>query len=76
MKPLMFATESNLQLRSSFQKLKCPFRKTNSEQYTLYYIGPTFWNQTPHTLKRSNNLNTVKYNLKKYFIKELKNSLN
>ena len=65
------ATEGNFQLRSSFQKLKCPFRNTNNSQY-----GPTFWNQTSHTLKRSNNLNTFKYNFKKYYLKELKNSGN
>ena len=58
------ATESNFQLRNSFQKLKCPFRKTNNGQQALSYIGPTSWNKTPNTLKRSNNLNTFKYNFK------------
>ena len=52
------AAKSNFQLRSSFQKLKCPFRKTNNGQYTLSY-------QIPHTLKCSNSLNTFKHNLKK-----------
>ena len=65
------ATESNFQSKSSFQKLKCPFRKTNSGHYALSYISPTFWIQTPHTLKHSNNLNTFKHNFKKYFVKEL-----
>ena len=69
-------TGSNFQLSSSFQKLKCPFRKTNNSQNALSYIGPTFWNQTPHTLKHSNNLNTFKQNFKKYYLKELKNSNN
>ena len=69
-------TESNFQLRSSFQKLKCPFRKTNNGQYALSYISPTFWNQTPPILKRSKNLNTLKHNFKNYFLKELKNSKN
>ena len=36
------ATDSNFQLRNSFQKLKCPFRKTNNGQHALSYIGPTF----------------------------------
>ena len=66
------ATESNFQLRSSFQKLICPFRKTNYGQYVLSYIGPALWNQTLHTLKRSNNLNNFKHNFKKYYLKELK----
>ena len=70
------ATESNFQLRSSFQKLKCAFQKTNNGQYALSYIGPTFWNQTLHTLERNNNLNTFKHNFKKYYLKELKNSNN
>ena len=69
-------TESNFQLRNSFQKLKCPFRKTNNGQHALSYIGPTFWNKTPDTLKHSNNLNTFKHNFKKYILKELKNSNN
>ena len=62
------ATESNFQLRSSFQKLKCPFWKTNNGQNALSYIGSTLWNQTPHTLRRSNNLNTFKHNFKKYYL--------
>ena len=70
------ATESNFQLRNSFPKLKCPFRKTNNGQRALSYIGPTFWNKTPDTLKRSNNLNTFNHNFKKYILKELKNSNN
>ena len=65
-------TESDLKLRNGFQKLKCPFRKIHNGQYTLPYIGPTFWNQTPNRLKRNNNLDTFKHNLKKYFLKELK----
>ena len=60
-------TENDFQLRSSFQKLKCPFQKTNNGQYPLSYIGLTFWNQTSHTITRSNNLNTIKHNFIKYF---------
>ena len=70
------ATETTFQLRSSFKKLKYPFRKSNNGQYALCYIGPTFLNQTPHTLNLSNNLNTFKHNFKKYLLKELKNSNN
>ena len=70
------AVENNFQLRGSFQKLKCPFRKTNTGQLALSYIGPTFWNKTPDTLKRTKNLNNFKHNLKKYFLNELKNCNN
>ena len=69
-------TESNVQLRNSFQKLKCQFRKTNNGQYALSYISPNFWNKTPDTVKRSNDLNTFKHNFKKCILKELKNSNN
>ena len=65
--------ENNFQLRGSFQKLKCPFRKTNTSQLALSYIGPTFWNKTQVILKCTKNLNTFKHNLKKYFLNELKN---
>ena len=67
------AVENNYQLRGSFQKLKCPFHKTNTGQPALSYIGPTFWNKTPDKLKRTKNLNTFKHNLKKCFLNELKN---
>ena len=65
--------ESNYQLRGSFQKLKCPFRETNTGQIALSYISPTFWNTTKDTLKRANNLNTFIHNLKRFFLSEHKN---
>ena len=65
------ATENNIQTSGSFLKLKCPFRKTNAGQIVLSYIGPTIWNKTPDLLKRTNNLNTFKHNLKEYYLKEL-----
>ena len=68
--------ENNFQLRNSFQKLKCPFRKTNTGQLALSYIGPNFLNKTLNALKRTKNLNTLKDNLKKYFLNELKNCNN
>ena len=69
-------SENDFQLRGSFQKLKCPFRNTNTGQLALSYIGPTFWNETQDTLKRTKNLNAFKYDLKKYFLNELKNCNN
>ena len=65
--------QNNFQLRGSFQKLKCPFCKTNTDQLALPHIGPTFWNKTPDTLNRTKNRNTFKHNLKKYFLNELNN---
>ena len=65
--------ESNMKLRGSFQKLKCHFCKINSDQFVLFYIGPTFRNKTPYRVKRTRNLNAFKQNLKKHFLNELKN---
>ena len=67
------AIENNFQLRGSFQKLKCPFRKTNTGQLALSYIGPIFWNKIPGTFKHTKNLNIFKQSLKKNFLNELKN---
>ena len=66
------AIENNFQLRGSFQKLKCPFRKTNTGLRPLSYIGATFGIKL-RTLKCTKILNTFKHNLKKYFLNELKN---
>ena len=66
------AVENNFQLRGSFQKLWFPFRKTNTGQLALSYIGPPFWNKTPDTLKRTKNTNTLNMIWKKY-LNELKN---
>ena len=46
------ARGNNIQTRGSFQKLKCPFRKTNAGQMALSYTGPTIWSKIPKTRKR------------------------
>ena len=62
-----FAPEGNISLRNNFLKLKRPFRNTNTGQKASSFIGPSFWNQIPETLKKSNHLNTFKHNLKHFF---------
>ena len=52
------------------------FERLIKGQHALSYIGLTFWNKIPDTLKLSNNLNTFKHNFKKYILKEPKNSSN
>ena len=66
------ATGSNVQLRGSFQKLKCLFHKTSNSQFALSYIGPTFWNNTLEIPNCTNNRNIFKHNLKKH-LNESKN---
>ena len=63
-------TESDIQLRGSFQKLICSFRKNNNGQFALSYIGTTFWKKTRETLKHTNILHTFKHNLEKHFLNE------
>ena len=67
----MKAPESSSSLRNSYQKLQQPFRKTNTGQNALSFIGPALWNKVPEKIKRTTNLNTFKHNLKKHYLKEL-----
>ena len=66
-----FAPEGNISLRNNFLKLKQPFWNTNTGQKALPFIGPSFWNQIPEKLKKTNNLNTFKHNLKKHFFNQM-----
>ena len=67
----MNAPESSSSLRNSYQKLQQPFRKTNTGQNALSFIGPALWNKVPEEIKRTTNLNAFKHNLKKHYLKEL-----
>ena len=66
-----FAPKGNISLRNNFLKLKRPFRNTNTGQKALSFIGPSFWNQIPETLKKTDYLNTLKYSLKKHFFNQM-----
>ena len=66
-----FASSGNISLRNNFLKLKQPFRNTNTGQKALSFIGPSFWNQIPETLKKTDNLNTFKHNLKNHFFNQM-----
>ena len=66
------APENNIHTRGNFVNLKRSFRKTNSGQMVLCYIGQTIWSKIPDMLKRTKNLNTFKHNLKEHVKKNLK----
>ena len=66
-----YAPEGNISLTNNFLKLKRPFRNKNTGQKALSFIGPSFWNQIPETLKKTDNLNTFKHNLKKHFFNQM-----
>ena len=67
----MKAPETSSSLRNSYHKLQQPFRKTNTGQNALSFIGPALWNKVPDEIKRTTNLNAFKHNLKKHYLKEL-----
>ena len=50
----MKALECSLSLRNSYQKLQQPFRKTNTGQNALSFIGPALWNKVPKEIKKTN----------------------
>ena len=67
----MKAPESSSSLRNSYQKRQQPFRKTNTGQNALPFIGPALWNKVAEKIKRTTTQNTFKHNLKKHYLKEL-----
>ena len=63
------AAENNIQTRGSFLKLKCPFSKTNADQMTSSYIGPTIWSKSRDTRNQTKYLNMCKSNLNEHYLK-------
>ena len=53
---MMLPQRAVFELRVSFQKLKCPFRKSNNGQFALPYIHLTLCNKSSDTLKHTSNL--------------------
>ena len=62
--------------RRSKNKLNLPFRKTNTGQNGLSYIGPKFWNSLQSGLKSSNNVKSFKHKIKDKFFNDLQNREN
>ena len=54
-KTFEFAPHCRIHTRKSFAKFKHPFRKTNTGQKTLSYIGPSLWNNLPETIIKTSN---------------------
>ena len=65
-----FTPHCRIDTRNSFAKLKHPFLKTNTGQKTLSYIGPCLWNNLPKIIKKMNNLNTFKHNVKYLYVNQ------
>ena len=65
-----FARYCRIDTRNSFAKLAHTFRKTNTGQKTLWYIGPPLRNNLPKTIKKPDNFNTIKNNVKSLFLNQ------
>ena len=52
--------------RNKFTKLKIPFSKTNMGQKVISLIGRSIWNSLLELIKKMDNLNTFKHNVKNY----------
>ena len=50
--------------RRSKLKLNLPFRKSNTGQKCLSYLGPKIWNNLSSDLKSTNNVNSFKHKIK------------
>ena len=61
-----FAPHCRIETRNTFAKLKIPFRKTNMGQKAISFVGPSQWNNLPELIKKTDNLNTFKHNVKSY----------
>ena len=59
--------------RNSYLKLNHRFRKTSAGQNGLFYTGHAIWNRISEILKKTENLNTFKHNMKNYFLNDLSN---
>ena len=66
----------NMITRTSILRLHQPKRKTKSGMNSLSYVGPSYWNKLPSNLKISENFNSFKHSLKKYFFQDLKSNRN
>ena len=61
-----FAPRCRIDTRKKFAKLKIPFRKSNMGQKAISFVGPSLWNNLPEFIKKTDNLNTFKHNVKNY----------
>ena len=59
---------SNINTRSSFQRLKQALRKSNEGLNSASYSCPSLWNKLPIEIKRSESINSFKPNVKNYYL--------
>ena len=70
------AGQNTTTIRTYLFKLSQPLRKTNHGQESLLYVAPCIWNKLPNFLKTTENANTFKHRVKKYFFRRMYNEEN
>ena len=60
------APHCRIDTRNKFAKLKTPFCKTNVGQKAISFVRSSLWKSLPELIKKKNNSNTFKHNVKKY----------
>ena len=65
------AEPSNINTRSSFQRLQQPLRKSNKSLNSASCRGPSLWNKLPIEIKRSGSTNSFKHNVKNYCLTKM-----
>ena len=72
--PELFSPTSQIRVtHRSKNKLNQPFRKSDSGQNGLSYLGPKIWNSLNSDLKSAKNVNSFKHKIKDKFFKDLHN---
>ena len=66
------AEPSNINTRSSMQRLKQPLRNSKIEDLnSASFSGPLLRNTLPIEIKRSGSTNSLKYNVKNYYLTKM-----
>ena len=65
---------SNINTRSSFQRLNQPLRKSNKGLNSASYSGPSLWNKLPIEIKRSGSTNSFKHNVKNHYLTKMEHT--
>ena len=68
------AEPSNINTRSSFQKLKQPLKKSKKSLNSASCSGPSLWNKLPVDIKRSGSINSFKHNVKNYYLTKMEHT--
>ena len=67
-----YASQDRISSINNYARLKVPFCKTTMGQKSFSYIVRSVWNKMPSSKKRNISLNTLKHDVKKHYLQELR----